>query len=434
MSHAIHSTFQGLDSDTFTSYATGLLNSFPTSDDRQQAISYLQSVNSSDSVALRAERVTLDAKRSAQRLKQKAIEALLSDLAFDYTKKPELFVTQAAPTDSELDQLLTLDGTDVYIKGRTHVGDLTISGDNVTLDGQSGGGSSRSSTLTNSATVLGNLHISGDNTTIRGIDFTSTGEFAVTFGVGAENVTFQNCKFTAGGHEDSKWFYGENLGGSVTITNCLVQNFNSWYLADWSSTSGEPQQALTKVRVKRNYFLNNLGSIASRNKTDAPTKLVQYSNNLFETDTLHSSFWDFLEGQALKVIVTNNVAVAPEGTQLESGKKGFFQSFSRDSKPWTLTYEGNVLSNLKFGGKIALVSSFYNPNKTSDDQVIDLSATLTNVTHAFSFLYKLNPGDVGYPTASLDKWAGGTFSPENIAVHSTVPDVINPHSYSVIQP
>lgn len=433
MSYTIHDSFTNLSESDFTTYATGLLDSYSTSAERKQAISYLQMVNSADSVSLRTERETLDAKRVAQRKKQRAIETMLAGQSFDFKKQPQLFVTQTAPTDAELDTLLTQDGTEVFIKGRTHVGDLTISGNDITLSGQTEGGSARTETLTNTATVEGNLHISGDNVTVRGIDFTSTGEKALTFGVGAENVTFKDCKFSAGDHADSKWWYGENLGGSITITNCRVQDFKSVILCDFSSTSGEPQAATTKIRMKRCYFSQNLGSIASRGKTGAPTKLVQYSNNLLVTDTIHDSFWDFLEiNNCLRAICTDNVARAPPGTETTVGKRGFFQCWSKEPKPWTLKYSGNSISNLKVGGKCALINGFYSPNTSDeDDFLIDLSATLTNVTYAFSFLYKLNNGQ----SASADKWtpAGlGEYTPVNISTFSSPPSTVNPSGYTVV--
>ena len=432
--HAIHNSFQSLDSAAFSTYATALLDSYPTAEQRKQAVSYLQMVNSADSVSLRAERVTLDAKRSAQWKKQLSIETLLAAAAFDFSKQPALFQTQAALSDAELATLCTQDDKEIYVRNLARVGDLTISGDGILLDGQSSGGSARSESLATTASVTGSLHIAGDNTTIKGITFNSASkEKAITFGVGAENVTFVNCKFIAGDHADSKWFYGENLGGSVTLTNCRVEGFQSWYLADFSSTSGEPQAATTKIRMKRCHFKNNLGSIASRGKTGAPTKLVQYSNNLLVTDTIHASFWDFLEiNNCLKAIVENNEAIAPVNTETTVGKRGFFQCWSKEPKPWTLKYSGNKISNLKVGGKCALNNGFYSPNTSDeDDFLIDLSETLTNVTYSFSFLYKKNDGT----TASADKWtpAGlGNYSPVNISTFPTPPSTVNPSGYAVV--
>ena len=131
MSHAIHKSFQTLDEADFTTYATALLDSYPTAEQRKQAISYLQMVNSADSVSLRAERTTLDAKRVAQRKKQLSIETILAAAAFDFSKQPALFQTQAALSDAELDTLCSQDDTDIYVRNLARVGDLTISADGI---------------------------------------------------------------------------------------------------------------------------------------------------------------------------------------------------------------------------------------------------------------------------------------------------------------
>ena len=89
------------------------------------------------------------------------------------------------------------------------------------------------------------------------------------------------------------------------------------------------------------------------------------------------------------------------------------------------------LTNFKVGGKIAHNTTFYTPNQGDEDNFdIDVSSTLTNVAHAFSFLYKFNDGS----TASLDKWTEGDYTPENVAVWPTVPSVTNPSAYSIVKP
>ena len=434
MSYAIKSTFQDMSEAEFGTYATGLVDSYSTGSERKHATAYLQQVNSADSVSLQQEAAAARKKLLEHRKKQRSIEAILASHQFDFSKTPTLFQTQTPLTESELDTLLTQDNSEIFVRNLVFVKNIIISGNGVLLDGQGSVGSARQDTLTNLNSITGTIHIEGDNTVIRGIDFNSADqEKALTFGVGAENVTFINCKFTAGTHADSKWFYGGNLGGSVTITNCRVEGFKSWYLADFSSTSGEPQAALTKVRMKRCYFLNNWGSIACRGKTGTPTKLVSYTQNKFETDTLHASFWDFLEANgALKVVVENNEAIAPVGTELEVGKKGFLQTFSKNAKPWVLKYKNNKISNLKIGGKIALNNGFYSPNTSNySEHYIDLSAELENVTYAFSFLYKNNDGT----TASADKWQPqglGSYSPLNVGAFPSPPSVVNPSGYAIV--
>ena len=433
----IHSSFSSLTEIEFTTYAETLLESYPTSAERKHAMAYLQMVNSVDSVSLRAEKTSLANRTFDQQRKQRVLEDLLDAHSFDFSKQASLFVPTAVPTNSELAVLLTEDYREIFIKGRQHVGNLVITGNHVKLDGRSNGESAKLETLTNTATVLGTLRIEGDYTIVKGIDFTvpSGVEKAITFASGAKHVTFEDCKFFAGDHVDSKWFYGQYLGGTVTLTNCFVEGFKSWYLADFSSTSGEPEAALTRLKVKNCYFLNNLGSIAARGKTGTPAKLIQYSNNKFETDTLSSSFWDFIEASrdVLKVVITNNEFIGPVGHELVSGKQGCVQVWSRGAHPWTLRYSGNKISNMKIGGKIALQPTFYSPNQSddTDDQLIDLSATLTNTTFAFSFLYKALDGS----TPSAFKWlpeGNGVYQPENLALFPSPPSVVNPNGYSVV--
>ena len=441
MSHAIFSTFQKLDEAAFTTYANDLLDSYHTSGERKQAVSYLQMINSVDSVALRAERTALDSKRIAQSKKQKVLETLLAAQNFDFTKQPSLFQAQAALSSAQLDALLTQDNKEIYVRDLARVGDITITGDGVLLDGLSAGGSARTGALTNTATVTGNLIISGDDTVIRGIDFTSAGEKAISFTSGATNVTFQDCKFTqgAGVGETGKWFYGNYLGGNVTVQNCRVEGYQNVYLGDFSSTSSFTMEgALVRVRVKRNYFKNNRGCIAARGKPGSPAKLVQYSNNKFETDELASNFWDQLEASnaVLKVVVTDNEAIYPVGTDTAASQKfGFCQVWTKDPKPFTVEYSGNKISNLKFGLKIALSDGYYSPDTSDEDFKLDLSATLTAVTHAASFLYKANVGDANYPTASLNKWGPqghGRYTPLNLTTYPDPPTVTNPSGYDVV--
>ena len=437
MPQTIHNTFTDLDDEGFTDYSHALVNSYPTSSERKHAIAYLQMINSSDAVSIRDEKTKIDAKRIAQLKKQKILEDLLSEHSFDFTKQPDLFITQNPLTNSELDTLLTLDDVEVFIKNRQHVGDLNITGNSVLISGISNGLSARQELLTNTTTVLGNIFVGGDDCVIRGVDFTQPnggGQRTLTFGVGAENITLVDCKFFAGDHADSQWFYGNELGGNVTITNCRIEGFTSWYLADFNSSSGVGPQALNKVKMKRCFFKNNQGSIAARGLVDSPTKLVSYTNNKFETTALHASFWDFLEANCtLKVVVTDNIFTGPVGQEQLVGKKGVLQTWSKSPKPWTLKYSNNVISNMKFGLKIVLINTFYSPNTSNvDDHSIDLSASLTNVPFAASFLYKFNPGETGYPTASNDKYSEGSYTPVNITTFPSPPSVINPSTYAIV--
>ena len=173
-------------------------------------------------------------------------------------------------------------------------------------------------------------------------------------------------------------------------------------------------------------------------KMGSPMKICQYTANKFETDEVHSSFWDQIEASnsVLRVVITNNEAIYPVGNDtVASQKRGFAQVWSKQSNPYTVEYSGNTISNLRFGLKIPLIDGFYSPNTTDEDHIIDLSATLTSVTYAASFLYKANPGGTGYPTASADKYgpqSNGVYSVENIAAFPSPPAVINPSTYAII--
>ena len=432
----IHTTFQALTETDFATYADTLIAAYPTSAERKQALSYLNHVNSADKTALDTERDTLRTKRLAQRKKQIKIDSLIEQHAFDFSRHTALFTPQTV-TDAEILSLLTQNNKEVYIKGRSMTTDLLISGDNVLLDGHSNESSARTEALVNTATVTGQLQVNGNNVVIKGINFVSTGEMALIFTGSCSNLTLEDCKFTApAGHSDSKWWYGDDnlFSGDVTVTNCWIEGFTSVLLADFStSSSNTPQTALNKVRIKKCFFKNNLGSMAARGMVSDPTKLYSFVNNKIITDTIHQDFWDYHEANnVLKVICTGNEVTGPVGAETQLGKRGFFQMWSRSSKPFTVYYKDNTLTNLRVGGKIAHNTTYYAPNASDEDNfLIDLTATCTNVFKAFSFLYKKNDGT----TASSDKWIlnDADYTPENIDAFPSVPSVINPNNYDVVQ-
>jgi len=438
MSSAIHTSFQAITEEDFGTYADTLVAGYPTSDERKHALSYLQHVNSADNVALSTEHGELKTKRLEQRKKQKKIDSLIEQHAFNFSRQSTLFTPQVV-TDSQVAALLTQDGKEVYIKGRSMTTDLLINGDNVLLDGQGNEGSVRTEALVNTATVTGQLRVSGNNVVIRGVNFVSTGEKALIFPSACSNLTLEDCKFTAPAvHNDSKWWFGGvNLySGNVTVTNCWIEGFTGVLLADYSTDSGAAQTALERVQIKKCLFKNNLGSMAARGKITDPMKLYSFTDNKITQTALHASFWDIHEasGAVLKVVCTGNEYIGPTGAGADvTGKKGFFQCWSKNSKPWTLLYKDNTLSNTRCGGKVATMASFYAVNAADEDQtLVDLSATLTNVYKAFSWIYKKADGT----TPSAEKWLrnDATYAPENAATYPSPPTVVNPQNYDVVQP
>ena len=424
-------TFDEMTDSEFVDYSKGLLVKSRAGSKRREAVAYLQSVNSSDKVKIDALRSELLVKQRKHRRRQKQIETLLADHDFDFVKSTELFV-QAQISDADMLTKLTENDRTVFIGAKSYTGDIAISGNNVKLDGE-GTGVAKDGTLVPGATIVGNIILSGENITLKGIDFTSAGEFAITVN-GAKNITLEDCKFQSGAGSDTKFYYGDGcLGGDVKIKNCIVQGFTSWMLADLSTSSATPTVKLGTVEIDGNYFKNNMGCFAVRGMQDDPNTIVSYTNNKWSTDTLHASFWDAAESNnAKKTVFTGNELIFPIGTEAEAGKKGVLQTWSRSAKPWHLVYKDNTVSNIKFALKIPCTNTFYAPNIDHDDFEINLDGVHTNVTYALSLLYKKNNGS----QSSALKYhpnVGNEYTPTNFGV---VPNIIplNPHSYALVQP
>jgi len=432
----IHKSFQDLSEGDFNTYVNALLDGHPGSDQRKHALSYLQHINSADKTTLTADKAALTTKRGDHQKKQTIIDNLIESHSFDFSRQTSLFTAQTV-TDADISTLLTQDNAEVYIKGRTMLVDIIISGDNVLLDGQGNEGSARTEKLTNTTSVTGQIKISGDNAVIRGIDFTSTSEYALIFTGACQNITLEDCQFVAGaGIADSKWFYGAGnyFQGNVTVTNCRVQDFNSWMLADFHTGSATPVIPLKKVRINKCFFKNNAGSIAARGMISDPIKLFEAKDNKFETTNFYTSFWDFLEcNNVLKVVATGNEMIGAVGTHTAAGKKGGFQFWSRSPRPWTLKFANNSMKNLKVGLKIATNNTFMSPNTfDEDDHNISLDGTVTDVAYAFSGVYKKNDGS----TTSVNKWQEGDYTPVNASTYPSYvgTSVVNPNNYAIVQP
>ena len=428
----VYSTFTELSEAEFETYSSDLLGKSRTGQKRREVIAYLQSVNSKDKAVIDASRNELLTKKIKHSKRQKQIEALLKEHSFDFAKSTELFV-HTALSNADMLTLLTTNDRSVFIGGKTFVGDIAISGNNVKLDGESAPGLAKDESLTFGASITGNIIISGENIHLKGIDFTSTGEFALTVN-GAKNIVLENCRFKAGAGADTKFYYGAgSLGGDVKITNCIVEGFTSWYLADLTTSSATPTVRLDKVEIEGNYFKNNLGCFAVRGMQADPNKLVVCKNNKFETTTLHSSFWDYFEqNNTKKCVFTGNEIISPVGTETEAGKKGVLQTWSKSGKPWHLIYKDNTVSNMKFALKIPCTNGFYAPNIDHDGFDIDFTAVHTNVTYAFSLLYKKNDG-TQQSALKYHPNQGNEYTPVNIGVVPTITSV-NPHGYTLVLP
>ena len=430
MAQQIHDTFVGLSYDQFVIHADAMVSNSTTDSSKRQAIAYLSKVLSLDQKKLSTERKSLKDKRYSQRRRETKIAELHDALEFDFTKTPTLFTAQTL-SDQDMLTALAQNQSHVFIGNKQYTGDITISGDSVTLDGQ-GTGSAVAQTLTNNAQITGKLHITGADCVIKNVDFVSTGEKAVTV-AGATNLVLDSCKFTCGPNlNDAKWFFGAGLGaGTLTIKNCRIEGFNSWYLGDASTSSGAATVKLDSVEIMDNYFKDNHGSLAVRGPVSNPNGKVAVARNKFETSTFHQYFWDFVEvsGAVREVLCTDNEFTGVSGTHTEDGKKGGVQVWSKSPVPWTLYFKGNTATNLKVLLKIAHNSTFYSPNTHDPRQHVEFDKSLTDVAYCFSPVYKKEDGT----TAQNDKWQEGDYIPLNAALYPSVPSIINPQSYAVVQ-
>jgi hypothetical protein len=430
MSEQVHTTFEGLSHTQFVQHADTMLSNSKTMQSKQHAIAYLNYVASLDKKIINAERKKNQTKSLEQRKRQQKITDLHDELEFDFSKNVNLFSAQTL-SDQDMTDALAQDRSHVFIGGKNYLGDIHVSGDFVTLDGE-GLGSAVSETLQNSGSVVGKIHITGDNCIVRNVDFISSGEKAVTFG-GAANVTFDSCSFVCGPNiNDSKWFFGDGIAeGNLTIKNCLVTGFNSWYLADASTHSSAATVKLHSVRIENNYFKNNHGCFAIRGPTSTPNDVVEIIGNKFSTDVLHTQFWDFIEvsGGVRQVVCTDNAFIHPIGSDTAVGKKGACQIWSQSPVPWTLNYKNNTAENVKVVLKIAHNAGFYAPNSHDPNHKIDLSGLCTNIAYAFTPVYKKADGS----TVSDMKWQEGDYVPENVVLFPNVPTAVNPHNYNIVQ-
>ena len=429
-------TFLGKTKAEFEAHASTIVKNRTTASNRKAALAYLQMTLSKDRQALKAQRKTLKSQEVDVSDFQTVIDDLMSQHSFDYSKQADLFTSDPL-TAAEFIAALATQNNELYIGGLQITGNVAVTGQGVLVDGESLGKSARTEQLTCTAKITGQLQVNASDCVFRGIHFQSATEKAIVFAAGVRNVTFQDCIFTApAGNSDSKWFCGSNLGGNITITNCLVQDFTGWLLADFSSTSGEPQQDTDTIKIKRCFFKNNAGSMASRGKTGARTKFGQFNNNKCVTNTIHAQFWDFIEINGCKrVEIQNNYFEAPSGQEQLAGKKGVAQVWSKTTqsdRPWTVKFAGNEMKNIKVGLKVAHNTGFRAPDADSPNFEIDISQVNTNCTYPVSFLYKNNDGS----TASNDKWlpaGNGSYTPDNATQYPSVPAVTNPNSYTIVQ-
>ena len=88
------------------------------------------------------------------------IQKASRDHIFDFSKTSSLF-TVTVESEANLLALLTQNNSDIYLKSRAFTSGLTITGDNVKIDGMCNALSAKDETLECSCTVAGNIILEG---------------------------------------------------------------------------------------------------------------------------------------------------------------------------------------------------------------------------------------------------------------------------------
>ena len=109
-------SFSALSEAGFDAYSKELVNGYPSSAQRKQAIAYLQQVSSADKASLKQQKSSWRASRREQKRKQDLLDLLVADQSFDYSRQTALFVQQT-PSDADLRALLTQDYAEVFFAG-----------------------------------------------------------------------------------------------------------------------------------------------------------------------------------------------------------------------------------------------------------------------------------------------------------------------------
>jgi hypothetical protein len=177
-----HTSFLSQTESTFTTYATDLLKVRRTAADRQRAVAYMHKVLVSDKKIIDDSRATYHTQRKLNKKHQETLDNLVSDHEFNFVNVSDIFQTETL-TDLQINQKLAVNNTVLFLNNQTVATDITIAGDNITLDG-SGAGDARTDTLASDVIVNGSLIIQGNNAVIKGVRFQPTATNAITFAAG----------------------------------------------------------------------------------------------------------------------------------------------------------------------------------------------------------------------------------------------------------
>jgi len=190
----------------------------------------------------------------------------------DTINVPAQYSTIQAAVDAALtgDQIIVAPGLygETINFGSGFVTDnLTISGsDPLNRPSITGGVNFQNSTAFSGLT-LQNLYLTGDGGANRIINMGNPGLVS--------NFTMDNCILDGENISGRASFYGANLGGSVSITNCEIKDVNHWSVLDLGASTG-PKSGIT-------FTGNNIhdcnGTVALRGDPADYTDLVVVANN-----------------------------------------------------------------------------------------------------------------------------------------------------------
>ena len=403
-----------LDESNVTEYIDTLMNSHRDSTLKREALVYLKRILQSD--------------RSVVREYQKKM-AIISNLINTHSERQELagqsdishLFTADSRTVDQLIEVLQSDngilyGVD-YTFDNTVFGPLmgnetrfVIQGDNARFLGESNKGSAKKQELECTCIVKAPLHLKPvtnatevTNVVIDGVKFMpNSAENTVTFETKVQNLTFTNCIFDGSNNSISKCIWGTNqvFEGTLTMKNCIVQNYQQWGYMDPTSTSGTPSKQLVLVDIQDCLFLNNKGSMAFRTVQDpaaagfsSVTETFQFLNNKIDVSglaDLHTSFWSSIECNNFdKVVVKGNQASGIRASA--SGDRGFLQVWSK-GPDMVLEIENNTLTDynigyqLAFGGEPANAAVF--KGCVNSDSFVRMGQNdLTRVDHTHKLVY-----------------------------------------------
>ena len=402
------------DAAAVQTYIDTLMNAHRDSTKKREALVYLKRILQSDRIVVRDYQAKL---------------ARMSSLINSHAERQELagqsdithLFTADSRTVDELIEVLQSDngilyGVD-YTFDNTVFGPLmsnetrfVITGDNARFLGESNKGIAKRQELTCSCLVKAPLHLKPKNgatevknVVIDGVKFMpNSAEHTVTFETKVENITFTNCIFDGTNHADSKgiWGLNEAFEGTLTLKNCIIQNYTSWgYMDPTTSSSATPSTRLELVDIQDCLFLNNKGSMAFRTVQDpagagytAVTETFQFLNNKIDVSglsDLHSLFWSAIECNNFdKVVVKGNVA---NGIRASStGSRGFLQIWSK-GPDMVVEVENNTLTDYNIGYQLAFgdesSTAVYKGCVNSDSYIRMGQNDLTRVDHTHKLVY-----------------------------------------------